>query len=290
MSIAPCSPPCSNDAGPCRAAPPVAVNLRLAPWLAPLPGRALRLARDMASGLMAHGCLEGAAALTYMTLFAMVPMMTVMYAVLALTPWADGYFEQMEALIFSHFVPQVGAQVQDWLHLFLAQSRRLSLPSLALLAVTAVLMMGGVERVFNRIWAAGRSRRLRGWLLYWLVLMLGPVLLAGGFAASLWLMARAAPAGGWGHLPWFISFCAFVFCYRLVPNCMVPWRCALGGGLFASLALVLAKSLFGVIAAHSGYVQIYGPLALVPLFMLWVWLFWVITLAGAELAHALGGR
>ena len=121
------------------------------------------------------GCQHSAAALTYMTLFAVVPMMTVTFSMFSLIPAFQGVGTQVQDLIFSVFIPTAGTEVESYLGDFTAQARKLSVVGVGILVITAYLMLHNIERVFNRIWATtGPRRGVSAFLLYWAVLSLGP--------------------------------------------------------------------------------------------------------------------
>jgi membrane protein len=190
--------------------------------------------------------------LTYTTLFAVVPFMTVVYAMLSAIPSFQGISEQLQGLIFSQFVPATGSTLVEHLRDFSRQARSLTLIGLIFLLVTAVMMMVTVERAFNTIWHVSRSRRgVSSFLLYWAVLTLGPLLVGSGFLlssylASLTLVRGAAdvlggPATFLRLLPLTLSFTAFVFIYMAVPNCRVRFRHAVAGqGRLFSLCHLLS--------------------------------------------------
>lgn len=258
--------------------------------------------RELIQRFDAHDGLKTASALTYTTLFAVVPFMTVLYAMLSAIPSFQGISEQLQALIFSQFVPATGSALVEHLRDFSRQARSLTLIGLMFLLVTAVMMMVTVERAFNSIWHVSRSRRgVSSFLLYWAVLTLGPLLLGSGFLLSSYLASLAlvrgaaevlgGPVAFLRLLPLTLSFTAFVFIYMAVPNCRVRFRHAVAGAGLAALALELAKGAFSLYVTYfPSYQVIYGTFAAVPLFLVWVFLSWSIVLIGAELAAWLGER
>jgi membrane protein len=85
-----------------------------------------------------------------------------------------------------------------------------------------------------------------------------------------------------------LTVLAFTLMYVYLPNCRVEWRDAVVGGLCAAVAFELAKRGFGFyIRRIPTYTAVYGAFAVVPLFLLWMYLSWFITLAGAMIASAL---
>ena len=240
-----------------------------------------------------------AAAMTYTTLFAVVPMMTVTYAMLASIPSFQGIGPQLESMIFDNFVPSTGAAVKEYLSGFAGQARSLTGVGIGFLVVTAYMMLKSIEKTFNRIWQIRDPRRgLSSFLLYWAVLSLGPVLLGMGlvltsYVTSLPLVSDATDVIGGKErllslLPLLLSGAAFTLLYAAVPNCHVPWRHAVAGGLLSALLFEAAKRGFAMFVSLSpSYQLIYGAFAAVPLFLVWIYISWIIVLLGAQFVRCL---
>lgn len=242
------------------------------------------------------GCQHSAAALTYMSLFAVVPMMTVTFSMFSLMPVFKGAGVQVEQLIVNWFLPVAGEEIQSYLSDFASQARKLSVIGVGILVVTAYLMLRNIERVFNRIWSTtGPRKGVAAFLLYWAVLSLGPLLLGTAIVMNTYVVsvrlltepiAQSMLDYLLGYLPFTLTALAFTLLYTVVPNCQVMLRNALTGGVVAALAFELAKSGFGYFVANSSYTSIYGAFAALPVFLLWVYLCWMIILAGAEFVRA----
>jgi membrane protein len=241
-----------------------------------------------------------AAALTYTTLLALVPLMTVFVSVLAAFPVGDRLVEQLQDFVFQNFVPAAGEAVQGYLEEFSGKAARLTGPSFLFLVVTSLLMMASIDRAFNDIWQVHRARRLATkFLVYWAVLTVGPLLMGLSVAVTSYLLSlplftdSAANTLGTSRLlrlaPLLASTAAFTLLYTLVPLRRVPVRHALAGGVTAAVLFELAKRGFGAYLTYfPTYEAIYGTLATVPIFLVWVYLSWLVTLFGAELTYCLG--
>ncbi len=247
---------------------------------------------------VAKECQKSAAALTYMTLFAIVPLMTVTYSMFSVIPAFQGLADQLHTFIFAHFMPDTGEEVQQYLGNFSNQARSLSGFGVLMLVVTAYLMLKNIEKTFNAIWGVRKGRKgLSNFLLYWAILSLGPLLLGAGLAVSTYLLSLkflVKEYDSLGLLPWFLSllpwlltWSAFTLLFAAVPNCRVPIKQAALGGLLTSLCFEALKALFGFVVAKTSISAIYGAFAFVPLFLLWVYLLWMIILAGAILVRTL---
>ena len=129
--------------------------------------------RALARQFQANQGILNAAALTYTTLFAVVPLMTVSYSMLAAVPNFSGVGEQLQAWIFANFVPATGEVVLDYLRTFASQAQSLTVIGILFLVVTSILMMKNIEAALNRIWRVSEPRKgLSSFLLYWAVLSL----------------------------------------------------------------------------------------------------------------------
>ena len=244
-------------------------------------------------------CRESAAALTYATLFALVPVLTVTYAILAAIPALQEVGGELQEWMLDYFVPEVGTQVQYYLTEFSRQATNLTAVGGAVLLVTALVMLRTIENTMNRIWKVSRPRSgVTAILMYWAVLTLGPLLLGAGLGISSYLTSVAVVAdtvemlGGmrfWlAVLPVFLTTVLLALLYVVVPNCHVPLRQGLIGAFVAALLFELAKGGFALFVRMAPtYEVVYGAFAAVPLFLLWVFLSWAIVLAGAELVRAL---
>lgn len=261
--------------------------------------RVWRFLRALAREYRETGGHDSAASLTYTTLFAVVPVMTVAFALLRLLPQLNGISEHIEALVFENFVPATGAQVKQYLLAFSAQASSLTAIGIVFLLVTSMLMLLAVETVFNRIWRVRRPRRiLSSLLVYWALLTLGPLLLGFGLAVSSYVFSMQIVSETVGRLgmssgillllPFLLGCVFFSLVYIAVPNCNVPIREGIIGGVVASLLLELARHGFTFfVTRFSGYELVYGAFAAVPLFLLWIYISWVITLFGVVLVYVL---
>ncbi len=244
-------------------------------------------------------CNSHAANLTFTTLFAVIPMLTVTYAVLAVAPELKGAGEALQDFLLRNFVPDAGDTVREYLASFAQQARKLTTLGLTFLFVTSILLMFNVERAFNDIWRVSEPRKgVSSFLLYWAVLSLGPLLMGIGFVLSSYLATMpfigetADELGGSSalleRLPLLLSVVAFTLLYLVVPNTKVPFNHGLLGGLLVAICFEAFKLGFaGFIRGFPTYQVIYGAFAAVPLFLIWVYLSWVIILMGAVLVRSI---
>ncbi|HEX5961470.1 MAG TPA: YihY family inner membrane protein [Rhodanobacteraceae bacterium] len=244
-------------------------------------------------------CFETAGALSYTTLFAIVPMLAAIVAVMSVVPAFSELRDRATRFIFRSFVPAAGEAVQGYLLQFAGNASRLTLTGVLVLLVSALLMMASIEDRFNRIWRVPERRKGSArFLMYWAALTLGPVLFVAGVAASSWVYAQPLWRGVAGHgmggfrlwalAPFLITWLALAVLYIVVPNRRARWREAVFGALLASILFELVRKGFAVyVHAFANYREVYGALAAIPIFMIWIYLSWVIVLLGATFSAAL---
>lgn len=246
-----------------------------------------------------HDCPKVAAYLAFTSLFAVVPMMTVIYSILALIPELKGLEDKMQSFVFEHFVPSTGTQLEEYLQGFAQQASNLTSVGVVMLFVTAVMMLRKIETTFNTIWHVSAARSgVSGFLLYWALLSLGPVLMGGTFAVSSFIVSQqilydVVALPGFqklmlGLLPILMSSIAFSLAYIAIPNTKVPIKHGIAGGVAAAVLFDIARqgmTLF--ISLFPTYHLVYGAFAAVPIFLMWVLVSWNILLIGAELVQAL---
>ena len=239
-----------------------------------------------------------AAALTFVSLFALVPLLTVTLSIASALPAAGNIEDKLNEFLLQFLLPESSTQVVQYLSTFISQARSLTAFGVIILLVSAILMLRNVEKALNDIWRNRANRKpLASFLLYWAVLSLGPAAIGFGLGIRAYLFAATNDWGGLhlfglgslliSLLPFVISAIGLTCLYAVVPNCQVPLRHALVGGVFAAITFTVARVLFTAVMAKSSYTLVYGAFAAVPLFLLWIYVTWIIVLTGGVLAHSL---
>ena len=233
-----------------------------------------------------------AMALTYISLFALVPALVVAFSVVQAFTGTERVADRVHEFLFESLAVGAQSTIGPYLDRFIRNAHATSagLVGGAILVWSAVTLFSNVERAVNDIWGIRRRRSLsQQAVIYWVGLTLGPLLLAGSamlvaatrsFFASTGIQALAVIAGT------LLTCSFFAVLYQIVPNTRVrPWSAA-AGGLVAGVAWELAK--FGytfAVAKIFRYHAIYGSVAAVPIFLFWLFVSWTILLFGARLAY-----
>jgi membrane protein len=243
-------------------------------------------------------CQKSAASLTYMTLFAIVPLITVTYAMFSIIPAFHAFGDKFQNIIFSNILPSNEQIVIKYIKDFSHQARKLTVFGVLFLMASAYFMLKNIEKNFNDIWNVERERKgISNFLLYWAILSLGPLLLGLALGMNTYLISLRIFVGHYDSfdivdrvfewLPWLLTAAAFTLLFVAVPNCKVSIRHAAVGGLLTTIAFELSKLAFAWLVSISSLKFIYGAFAVVPLFLLWINLSWMLILGGAVLVRSI---
>ncbi len=241
---------------------------------------------------------ESAGSLSFTTVFALVPLATVVFGALSSFPVFDKWSDQLSHYIFSNFVPSSARAVETYLRQFSSSAGQLTSVGIIALVVSVLITLTSVEATFNRIWRVKLSRPKFGrFLVYWTVLTLGALVAVASLALSARFFALAIFDSLPGQFlenamvqlaPLFIELFAFAAIYRVVPHRTVKWRHAIAGALLAVFLFELVKGGLGLfLGSFNTYTKVYGTVAFVPIFLLWIFLSWVSVLLGASFASSM---
>jgi len=253
------------------------------------------LLRDLGRGELGLRAMS----LVYSTLFAIVPVIAVAFSVLK----AFGYHRELEPVLFE-FLRPLGDQGYELTRNIMGfvenvQGTILGTVGFAFLLYTVVSMIQKIEESLNFVWHVERPRSLARRVSEYLVVMLiGPaiavfamVLLARVEASDVLARLSGLATGdtvtlGTPHFaPYVMVVALFAFVYVYMPNTRVRIGPALVGALFAGLLWAAVGALFTRIGVYSAKTAaVYAGLAVVLLFLVWVYISWLILLLGAQLS------
>lgn len=240
---------------------------------------------------------QAAASMTFTTLLALVPVLTVMVAVASIFPVFDRWSDSFVSFVNQTIVPQGADMVFDYIDAFRDQANRLTAIGSVMLVVTSLMLIRTIDNAFNRIWRVNTQRPwMMQFLVYWALLTFGPLSLGVGISFMVGSVQDSVLSSGaqqWTDALKTAARLAFMTVllwglYRFVPNRFVPARQAFVGALITAFCLETARFLFTwYMGNFDGYRSIYGAFAAVPFFLLWLNLLWTLLLGGAVLTSSL---
>lgn len=248
---------------------------------------------------LADNCLQTASALTFSSLLAVVPLMTIGFAIFSAFPAFQSLQSQAQEMIITNLVPAVSDAILQYVDQFTQNAGQLTAVGIVGLAATSVITLATIDGAFNAIWRSTEPRPLVTRLLsFWAILTVAPLLFGASLSLSGMLFGSlrrfglsefTGPLAGVGFLlPGLFELLGLTLLYAIMPSRSVLWRDAALGGLVAAILLELSKTGFGLyIAAFPSYQAIYGAIATIPIFLLWLYIVWSTILFGGEVTAAL---
>jgi membrane protein len=234
-------------------------------------------------------CPQQAAALAFQTSLSLVPILAIAFALLRSMGLMNAE-SSLLAYVGERMLPDLG-DVTPHLQSF---SEKISIGAaggagLLFTLVTCFALYSSVEKIFNDIWRVSRRRSVVGnFLTFYALVTLLPVLGATSLYWSGKLIGASRLAQFLG--PLVIQIAALSLTNKLLPNTVVSWRAAFAGALATSVAIEGMKFGFIHFARRmllDTYSGVYGPMGLVPIVLVWIYLSWLLVLLGAEIANAI---
>jgi membrane protein len=253
---------------------------------------------------------QQAAALSYHTVFGIVPLGIVMLLIFQSFPAYSEIGEKVKIFIydqanFSSFKSAAPSEedsqkditltehLDEIVARFFAETNKgqIGLFSVLIVIWAALALLSTIEKAFNNIWHVTRGRNFMHRIIsYWALLTLGPLLLGVGIyiitqhstigKVQETILSNMAPA----VLSYIIAAVAFFLLYFVLPNTKVKAKSAIWGAAVAALVWIVAKSVFGYcITELKLYSTVYGVMALVPMTVVWIYITWLTVLFGLQL-------
>ena len=253
---------------------------------------------------------QQAAAMSYYTMFGLVPLAVVMLMVFQFLPAYKDAGQKIKDAVYSQLHlstieypdpanPNSNIKLTDNLDAIVAKvftgfnQGTIAILGAVLIIFAALMMLLTIEGAFDQIWGVGRGRSIVHRIVnYWALLTLGPLLLATAiYVATKYAAINQLQKTVLSHTaPVVVSYLAsvagFFLLYLLLPNTKVKFRAAIWGAVIAALVWMLAKWGFKLyVVKFIPYNEVYGVLGLIPLGVFWIYLSWFIVLFGLQLTY-----
>lgn len=247
---------------------------------------------------LSENMMQTSAALAFTTLVALVPLVTLVLVVAGAVPYFDLLITRLDVLVRESLLPTGAAgTIAGSISRFSHKAQRLTVAGIAILSVTAFLLMSTIERAFNHLWQVKPRPLLARIRLYAFAMVVWPFVL--GAVAAVMSLAVSASLGWFDEPAWFrqgalkivsviLLALFFSFLYYAVPNAEVSRRAAMVGGVFATLVFSAMQKVFELYLVSSAMLKsIYGAFAVFPVFLVWLHLSWAVVLFGGLIVATL---
>jgi len=243
-------------------------------------------------------CMDQAASLSYTTLLSLVPLVALCAVIVSVVPQFQDFRDDIERLFTGNLLPEASSAAVDQFRRFVHKAGRLTGFGIVGLAASAALLLAAIDMSFDTIWRVHRRRKIIVRVLaYGAVLVLAPLLIVGSLSLQGMILTTGKQLGGVAFtkgmrtaapvLLILAEAAALMLLYRFVPTRRVHWRDAIFGAVIGVILLEAVKRGFTLyLRQFSTFQLIYGALAVLPVFLIWLYLCWVAVLFGAEIVAA----
>ncbi len=240
-----------------------------------------------------------AAALSFQTALAIVPLLAIGITLLSAFPTFSEMQASVQERLLTYVIPTVEQSVIDAINDFVVKARQLTSWGVLFLAFIAMMLLHTVSDTMDAIWRVQRPRSLAvRFMAYWTILTLGPLLFALGISFSAQFLALTQQQYGdvLGEqiglvstlIPVTMEWLGFCLVYWLGPSRRIRLSNAAASALVAAIMFQILKAGFAYYVVYiSSYQNIYGAIAALPFALLWLELAWAVTLFGACLGAAM---
>ncbi len=242
-------------------------------------------------------CVIRASGLAYTSLLAFVPLVAVTFSLFTSFSAFASMKESIQSNLFNFFIPAKGGEILNYINQFADNTKTLGVVGTILLLITAIMLFQNIERSINGVWHIQKQRKfvfkfiIFTSVLLWGTLFIGASFYITGKIRGLMAFEQLMEIGLFSRFvlwlfPLLLSVSAIFLVMMLVPNTKVFLSSAIVGGITGGVLWELGKGAFAHYAAKSvNYSVIYGSLALVPIFLVWLYLTWIIVMLATVTAY-----
>lgn len=258
-----------------------------------------RFTRFSVRRFLGDRCLDQAAALSFTTLLSVVPLVALSMVVVSVVPQFQDLRDDIERLLTANLLPEASTTALTQFRRFVEKAGGLTGFSVVGLAFSAALLLVAVDMAFDVIWRVHRTRPILVRLIaYAAFLVLGPLLIGGTLSLQGHLLTTGKQLAGAAFIKniraagptilILVEMLGLLLLYRFVPTARVRWSDAFAGAVVgAALLEIVKRGFIHYLKQFSNYHFVYGALAVIPVFLIWLYACWMAVLFAAEVVAAL---
>lgn len=245
-------------------------------------------------------CSNKSAASAFTTVFALVPLMTVFFSIFTSFPQFQHMKSNIQTYLFTQLLPgsALADTVVSYLTKFGSNTKAMGILGAVVFVASAVILVSQVELNFNSLWGIHKKRPLaKRVLIYYLTITVTPFLIAGSLYLTsniqnlIYRSSTFVPYASFFSnyfAPYMMTTTALILIYKYLPYTHVEWKAAIISGITGAILWEVSKILFTYyVAAVVIYSKIYGSLSVIPIFLLYLFLCWIIFYFAAEIGTIL---
>ena len=243
--------------------------------------------------------------MAYISILTIVPFLIFSFYIMTLFNFfgrLDNIADQIKNVILNNLAAGTGETLISYLEIYIfnVDIEQLGAVSFLSLIVLIIFMLARVEVTFNQIWSVREHRDIvRRFVAFWTFITLGTFLITLLLTATLVLAeqylglgmpgSRISESNIFNWILFSFNFLVFIIAYYFIPNTDVDPLAAAFAGLISGGLFILSKNIYTIytrnLVVHSYERQIYGSLYVIPFFLVWLYLIWLIVLIGAVISY-----
>ena len=245
--------------------------------------------------------------LVYTTLLSIVPFLIFSFYIMTLFNFFGGLeniTREFRAIILNNLAAGTGETIINILESYVTDINieQLGIIGFLSLVIVVIFLLTRVEVTFNKIWGVEKHRDLfKRFVAFWTFITLGTFVITILISLTFTFLETYLTADitnrsveqsrifSW--ITFSMNFIVFIIAYYFIPNTKVEPIAAITGGLISGSLFILSKNLYGIYTSNFiSYDQIYGSLTIIPIFLVWLYLIWLIVLIGAIISYIVNYR
>lgn len=248
--------------------------------------------------LVKRGYISQAASISFSTLLTIVPFLSVLLSVSTVFPIFSKLNRFAQDYILTNFIPDLGNKILKKLTLFTSQAEAVPTWGIISLLLTLFILSVAIQDALSGMWKEKRpKKRVQAKILKWFIMTFSPVfiglsvLLSAKVFSTPWFEKDSVMMFAFQFLsrsgfPFLLNILVFTVLYWAVPRNLILWKEAFLGACTSAVLFELAKKSFAFYIRHVNNFEIYGAMAVIPIFLVWVFISWLIVLYGSLVMHA----
>lgn len=227
--------------------------------------------------LNSHGIIV-ANSLSFSLIFAFIPFVIALASLGSWLPLSSHLINDIEYFYFNSFIPQSGKEIYKLFQLSFAHSNKLSIIGVISLLISSYGLMFTIEDHINMMFKTIRNRSIiKSICLFTIIILLNFALVYGLGFTSLTVYKLILNKSFIYDVNFFLShgvtICVFILIYKLLPYKTISWVNAITCGICATIVFAIIQQyfIFSMQRMQQEYALLYGSLAVLPIFLLWVY-------------------
>jgi len=247
-----------------------------------------RILEKTISRFLKDSCIIKAQALSFITVLSFVPLFSLFLSIYSVSPFFLSFREKAREFILSNILPPAAMQAESFIYSIARNAKGLGILGVGGLFLAVVLFLGTIEKFINEIWRIRKTRPfIRKITTFWSFMTLFPLTVVLSIYIGSFL-SRSLGAFSLRLFSVFLSFVGFFSIYFFLPFTKVRMKVATYTGIIATILWEVSKLGFEIYLKKFSFIgKLYGSLSVIPVTLIWLYLFWLIILFGTELSYTL---